>query len=133
MGTFVGCVILESLDTDAPVQGLIPIAERVVDMPRDPDATVWSVRWFEIGEEDLRRRLPLLAQAMRPHWYAHFWGGDDLCVILSKRFFWAKASDRSTWDEFVAYADTVGVDRKWTQNISTVLPAWVQASHSARR
>ena len=132
MRTFTGCVILESLEADNVLLGLTPIAERVAEMPRDPDAKVWHVRWYALGEEDLRRRLPILAQAIRPHWYAHFFDGDDLCVILPGRFFWASASDRSTWNAFIAYGDTQGVERRWTENIPTQVPAWVQTSHSAK-
>jgi len=80
----------------------------------------------------LSERLPALAQAMRPNWYAHFWEGDDLCVILAGRAFWAKASDKGTWQEFIAYGDTVGVERKWTESVPTELPAWVQAAFPGR-
>jgi hypothetical protein len=69
MRVFTGSIILESLETDAPLEGLTSIAERVVNMPRDPDAPVWHVRWYRIGEAGLRDRLSALAQAMRPHWY----------------------------------------------------------------
>ncbi len=123
---FIGSVILESLTDLDPVDGLRSVAERIVDMPDDPDAQLWHVRWYRLGEDELRSRLPALARAMKPHWYAHFWQGDDLCVIMAGRFFWAKASDRSTWQELIAYGDTVGVERKWTERIPTELPAWVQ-------
>lgn len=128
MCAFIGCVILESLEKETPLAGLQPIAERVVDMPDDPDATVWHVCWYRVDAAKLHNRLPALAEAMRPHWYAHFWAGDDLCVILSRAFFWAKASDRTTWQDFILYGDTIGVDRKWTESVPTELPAWVQAA-----
>nr|PZN42189.1 MAG: hypothetical protein DIU70_05515 [Bacillota bacterium] len=123
-----GCVILESLEHLEPLAGWKPVAERVAEMPDDPDATVWHVCWYQVDEASLRERLPALARAMRPHWYAHFWADDDLCVVLAGRFFWARASDRSTWQEFIAYGDSVGVERRWTENISTQLPAWVEAA-----
>jgi len=127
MRAFVGCVILESLDNLQALIGWKPVAERVVEMPDDPDATVWHVCWYQVDAKSLNERLASLARAMRPHWYAHFWEGDDLCVILSGKFFWAKASDKTTWRDFIAYGDTVGVDRKWTESVPTELPAWVQA------
>lgn len=127
MRTFVGCVIGESLWDESPLAGLKPMAQRVVEVPDDPDATIWHVRWYRLDEAELRRRLLPLAKAMRPHWYGHFWAGDDLCVILSGRWFWAKASDKTTWDGFIAYGETVGVGRKWTGNVPTTLPEWVQA------
>ncbi|MHB8928719.1 MAG: hypothetical protein ACYC9Q_13905 [Bacillota bacterium] len=65
---------------------------------------------------------------MRPHWYAHFWDGDDLCLVLAGRAFWVKASDRATWREFISYGDTVGIERRWTENVPTVLPEWVEAA-----
>ncbi len=125
---FVGCVINESLSHKGAMAGLDPVAERVVDRPTDPDATTWHVRWYQLDEASLRARLPGLAEAMRPQWYAHFWSGDDLCVVLAGRTFWAKASDRTTWREFIAYGDKAGIERQWTENIPTVLPDWVAAA-----
>jgi len=127
MRTFVGCLIAESLDTETPLAGPKPFAERSVHVPDDPDATTWHVRWYRISESELRRRLPELARVMRPHWYGHFWEKDDLCVILSEKFFWAKVSARETWQDFIDYGDQVGVERKWTENVPTRLPDWVEA------
>ncbi|HLN65407.1 MAG TPA: hypothetical protein VK464_28115 [Symbiobacteriaceae bacterium] len=125
---FVGCVILESLNSLDSLNGWQPIAERTVEMPDDPDATLWHVCWYQIDADTLNERLPALTAAMQPHWYAHFWEGDDLCVVLAGQFFWAKVSDRSTWEPFIAYGDSVGIERKWTERIPTDLPAWVQAA-----
>jgi hypothetical protein len=97
-------------------------------LTNDPDSTTWRLCWYRIGEEDLRGRLPALAEAMRPHWYAHFFEGDDLCVILAGRHFWVSASNRATWQDFLAHGDTVGVDRRWTENVPTKLPPWVLAA-----
>lgn len=123
---FVGCVILESLTDAEPLAGLTPVVERVVDVPTDPDATTWHVRWYCLDESDLLERLPGLSAAMRPHWYGHFITGDDLCVILSRQAFWASVSDKSTWRDIIAYGDTVGVDRKWTEKIPKDPPAYVR-------
>lgn len=125
MRSFLGCVIRESLLDQAPLDGWAPVAEKVVEMPDDPDAKVWTVAWFQVSEVALRQRLYDLAAATRPNWYAHFWSGDDLCVILAGAAFWAKASDHSTWQPFIAYGDTVGVERKWTEQVPTEAPAWV--------
>ncbi len=125
---YVGCIILESLDTCEPLRDLEPIARRVFNMPTDPDASTWDVCWFRLDEAALLARLPSLAAAMRPHWYAHFWRGDDLCVVLHGRIFWARCSDKDTWQDFIAYGEAVGLGRKWTENIPTRLPAWVQGS-----
>jgi hypothetical protein len=100
-------------------------------MPGDPDAAVWHVCWYRIDRSSLVSLLPRLAEALRHHWYAHFWEGDDLCVVLPGRIFWVKASDRTTWRDFIAYGDLVGVERKWTENIPTKLPAWVQEALAA--
>jgi hypothetical protein len=125
MRIFVGCVIAESLHDATVLEGLKPVAARVVEMPDDPDASAWHVFWYRIGERALSDLLPVLAREMRPHWYAHFWKDDDLCVILAGRAFRARVSDRDTWQEFIAYGDSTGVERKWTENIPTQVPAWV--------
>jgi TnpA family transposase len=126
MRSFLGCVIREGLSDQSPLAGWTPVVEKVVDMPDDPDAKVWHVAWFQVSEEALRERLADLAAATLPHWYAHFWSGNDLCVILAGAAFWAKADDRSTWQPFIEYGDTVGVERKWTESIPTTAPAYVQ-------
>lgn len=128
MRTFVGCLIAESLAETAPLAGLEPFAERVVEMPDDPDATTWHIGWYRVDEAELRRRLPELARAMRPHWYGHFWESDDLVVILAGKYFWARASARETWDPFIAYGEQVGVERRWTENVPTRLPEWARAA-----
>jgi hypothetical protein len=132
MRRFVGCIIEESL-TDNSVLGRLPVmAERVSHMPNDPDATVWHVRWYQVAEDLLLALLPRLAETIRPHWYAHFWAGDDLCVVMPGRVFWAKISDPASHAEFVAYGDTVGIERKWSEQIPTVLPAWATQNDHAR-
>ncbi|MGE5674724.1 MAG: hypothetical protein ACM3XM_12785 [Mycobacterium leprae] len=128
MRTFVGCVILESLNSSEPLSEWKPFASRVEERPDSPDAPVWHVHWYQVDGERLNQHLASLAKAMRPDWYAHFWDGDDLCVILAGKSFWAKVSDRSTWRDFQAYGDTIGIDRKWTESVPTQLPAWVQAA-----
>jgi hypothetical protein len=102
------------------------IAEKVSHVPNDPDSTVWHVRWYHVSEGPLRALLPKLAETIRPHWYAHFWTGDDLCVIMAGGVFWAKVSDRSSHAEFIAYGDTVGVGRKWLEQIPMELPTWAR-------
>lgn len=126
MRTYVGSVIVEGLADATVLDGLVPLVERVFDMPADPDATTWHVRWYRLDESALRRLLPALAQATLPHWYAHFWSGDDLCVILAGKAFWAKVNDRSTWSAFIRYGDGVGVERRWTERIPTELPDYVR-------
>ncbi|MDQ7793192.1 MAG: hypothetical protein RDU89_02085 [bacterium] len=128
MRTYLGSVIVESLADPTVLDGLTPLVERVVNMPTDPDATTWHIRWYRLSEAKLRRLLPALAQATLPHWYAHFWSGDDLCVVLAGKAFWVKIGDRTTWSEFISYGDSVGVDRKWTENVPTKLPEYVLAA-----
>jgi hypothetical protein len=125
---FVGCVILEGLSDPALLDHLSSLVERVVEVPGDPDATTWHIRWYCLSEATLRQLLPALAAVTLPHWYAHFWSGTDLCVILAGRAFWAKTSDRATWEEFIAYGLSVGVERRWTERVPTELPPYVRAA-----
>lgn len=128
MRQFLGSIILESLSDTAPLASWSPVVQTVADMPDDPDAKEWHTHWYLVDEPELRSRLEALAGVMKPHWYAHFWQGDELCVILAGKAFWAKCSDRATWAPFIAYGDTVGVDRKWTQSVPTTVPAYVAAA-----
>lgn len=127
MREFLGCVILESLDDPLAVAAWAPVAQKVSDMPDDPDAKVWHTCWYRLTEEQLLGRLDRLATAMRPQWYAHFWSGDDLCVVLAGRAFWMSASDRASWAPMQAYGATVGTEAKWLESIPTTVPVWVHA------
>lgn len=109
---YIGCVILESLGDQHSLDGLAHLVERVVDMPNDPDAEVWHVRWYRLDQAELESRLDGLAAAMKPQWYAHFWRGDDLRVILAGRVFAVSVADRATWEPMLAYGDSVGIERK---------------------
>jgi hypothetical protein len=125
---FIGCVILESLSDARPLQGLSHFVERVAEMPDDPDAKVWHVRWYQLDQAELASRLEGLASAMKPQWYAHFWQDDDLRVILAGRTFQLSVSDRTTWEPMLSYGDTVGIARNWTERIPTALPEYVANS-----
>ena len=127
-----GCVVLESLNDPQAVAGWTPVVERVSNMPDDPEAKVWHVRWYHLRKADVAGRLGQLSAAMRPQWYAHFWRDDELYVILAGRAFRLSASDRSTWAPMLAYGDKVGIDRKWTETIPTTLPAYVQDALAAQ-
>lgn len=130
MRIFTGCIIEESLADPAVLAGMTPVAERVSDMPKDPNAKTCHVRWYRLNEADFRARLPDLTDKIRRNWYAHFWSEDDLCVILHGRHFWAKISDRSTYQKFIRYADQVGLERKYSESVPTTLPSWVQKAIS---
>lgn len=122
---FLGCLIEESLFDPAVVASWAPFVQKVVSVPEDPDATVWHVNWYRVAEEALLGRLDALAAAMKPNWYGHFWAGDRLCVILPGRIFWLPTSYTREWDEMIEYGESVGVERRWTERIPTVLPDWV--------
>jgi hypothetical protein len=122
---FVGCLIDESLSDLSVTEGWAPVAERVVEVPDDPDATIWHVRWYQVSEAELASRLDGLADAMRRNWYGHFWAGERLCVILPRRIFWLPVTYSAEWEEMIAYGESVGVGRRWTERIPTQLPEWV--------
>ncbi|HWI63176.1 MAG TPA: hypothetical protein VNT75_15140 [Symbiobacteriaceae bacterium] len=128
---YIGCVILESLSDLTVLDGWTTIAKKVVDMPNDPDAQVWHVCWYRLSEAQLKGRLDRLAAAMRPHWYAHFWQEDDLCVILAGRAFWLSAGDRTAWEPMLAYADATGLERRYSETIPTTLPDYVREAVGA--
>lgn len=125
MRVFHACFILESLDDPGCLAGWTPVASRTVDVPDDPDATTWHVHWYRLRREALEERLPRLAAAMRRNWYGHAFDDQDLVVVLHGRWFWAQPRDRSTWQPFIAYGETVGVGRKWTESIPVTPPTWV--------
>lgn len=47
-------------------------------------------------------------------------------MILAGRVFWSKARDPASWNEFIDYGLSIGVERGWTERIPTRLPIYVQ-------
>lgn len=125
MQYYYGCVILEGLLQADFLSSYQPIAVKVADMPDDPDATTWHIHWYRVNELELAELLPQLAEATLPHWYAHFFNEDELHVALAGKAFRASTQDKTTWEEFIRYGERVGIERRWTENLATALPGWV--------
>ena len=123
---FLGCVILESLAEAGPLQGLTPVHVRREEHPGDPDATVWHVQWYYLPEAAVRELAAALAPVMKPNWYAHFFSRRVLIVILPRRVFQAGATDKTTWEPFIAYGETVGVGQHWTRRVPVEAPAYLE-------
>lgn len=114
-------IIEESLEDKTVLDSLAPwfVNERVQEMPGEPEG-VWHVRQYMVPAGMLRRTLELLEQAIRREWYAHLFNTErgQLHVVFHGRHFSLPAVRDSTWEEMISYGLTVGVDRKWTENIS---------------
>ena len=123
---FLGSVILESLSDPTPLQGLTPVLVRREEHPDDPDATVWNVRWYYLPEPRVRELAAALAQVMKRKWYAHFFNRRLLIVIMPDRVFRASALDQATWEPFVAYGETVGVEPSWTRRVPVRVPEYLR-------
>ncbi|MCC7146795.1 MAG: hypothetical protein IT443_10140 [Phycisphaeraceae bacterium] len=92
--------------------------ERREDRPTEPDP-IWHVRQYGIPRDQVAGLLPELAAAIKRGWYMHLFNIQDgvLYVVLKGRFFKLPLKRDASWDEMIAYGESVGLDRKWSQNV----------------
>lgn len=68
----------------------------------------WTLYEVRVGEDQIAEIGKYLANGP---WYVHFWkpGEDDVKVVYKDKIFNIKYSDRSTWQDAVAYGKSVGI------------------------
>lgn len=94
------------------------VHERIAEMPMD-EAPVWHIREYHIPSDELAHTIQVLEKAIKPGWYVHLFNmaEDILYVILSGKSFRLPLERDEQWDTMIEYGLTVGVERKWTENI----------------
>lgn len=95
------------------------IRKRVVDMPMEKDK-VWHIDEFRMPFFRVQQIIMILTREIKKEWYIHIFSKDDnvLFVILKDKYFKVSAIKDESWNEMIEYGLLVGVDRKWTENIS---------------
>lgn len=118
---FTGEIIAESLENLSVLSILEPyrIKSRQCRMP-DEEVKLWNVHRFCIDETALLSLIPGIESSIgKGGWYVHFYSdlGNKMFVIFrGKHFVVSKHRDRS-WDEMISYGESIGVERRWTENI----------------
>jgi len=120
---FTGEIIVESLQDKSVLDSLetYRIKSRRAEMPNE-QVNVWSINRYCLDEAALMQAIPRLEQSIAAGgWYIHFYSdlGNKLFVIFQgKHFVVPKLKDRS-WNEMIAYGESIGVERRWTETIPT--------------
>jgi hypothetical protein len=113
-------IIVESVedkDSLRELEGYLE-KERVADMPGEPEK-VWHIRQYGMPKDRVETIAAMLVKAIKRGWYIHLFNKAEgvLYVVLAGRYFRLPAIRDGHWDEMIAYGQTVGVDRVWTENI----------------
>ena len=90
---------------------------RVAQPAYEPDE--WHIHEYLLPEADLKRLIPELERNIREGWYIHAFNVDagKLVVILKGRSFALPTERDGSWDEMIAYGESVGCGSRWTANI----------------
>lgn len=118
---YTGEIIVESLVDKSILASLetYKIKSRRTEMPNE-QVKVWNINRYCFDETALMRAFPQLEQSINSGaWYIHFYSdlGNKMFVIFKgKHFVVAKHKD-SSWNEMILYGESIGVERKWTENI----------------
>jgi len=113
-------IIEESLNNTSILSRLSPFlhTSRVQAWPgEEPDA--WHIHEYHLPEADLERLIPELERNVREGWYIHAFNVDarKLVVILKGKSFCLPTEKDGSWDEMIAYGESVGCESRWTANI----------------
>jgi len=115
-------VIEESLDDQAIVSSLAPyaISRMVQEVPGD-QVPLWHSNVYRIPDGEAERLIPLLVEHILPSWYIHLFRDDaddgSMTVILQGKSFVISRTKGGSWQNMLEYADSVGVGRRYTENI----------------
>ena len=121
MSTIYKCgIIEESLDNKEILSRISKFLHksRVAKMPKEEPDT-WHVHEYHLPENDLQLLIPELMQHTKEGWYSHAFNIDSgkLYVILKGKSFILPTVRDDSWDEMIAYGESVGCESRWTKNI----------------
>ena len=123
---YLGEVILESLSDPTCLESIGPflIKTRICAMPAETIKT-WHVHRYRLHRHSVVEIAPLIAASFAlGEWYVHFFSEqqNEMFVIMRDRTFRLPKHRDVTWDEMIAYGESIGVGRRWTQSIPINLP-----------
>ncbi|MCL2217583.1 MAG: hypothetical protein FWB91_11280 [Defluviitaleaceae bacterium] len=106
---------LESLDTLALLAPFF-FSQRISEVPEETPP-VWHINEYHVPDDKIVDLLPTLEQQVKPTWYIHAFNDERLVVILREKSFFISPHKDETWDEMVAYGESVNVERRFLENI----------------
>jgi uncharacterized cupin superfamily protein len=120
---FTGEIIVESLKDSAVLKELetYRIKSRRADIPNE-EVKVWNINRYCIDEKALLPIISKLEQSIgNGGWYIHFYSdlGNKMFVIFKGKHFVVGKQKNRSWDEMIAFGESTGVERRWTETIPT--------------
>ena len=64
-----------------------------------------------------KRTMSVLEQQIKHTWYMHAFNDEKLIVVLYGKSFFISLHKDATWDEMIAYGESVDVERRYLENI----------------
>lgn len=121
---YTGEIIVESLE-DKSVLTLLEtykIKSRRAEMPNE-QVKVWNINRYCLDEAALMQALGQLEQSIgKGGWYIHFYSdlGNKMFVIFKGKYFVVAKHRDQSWNDMISYGESIGVERRWTENIPVV-------------
>jgi len=106
---------LESLDT---LEVLKPFffSQRVDEVQGD-SSPVWHINEYHVPDAEITGLLAVLEQQIKQTWYAHAFDDEKLIVIFQRKSFYISRHKDETWNEMIAYGQSVGVEKHYLETI----------------
>lgn len=82
--------------------------------------SLWHIERYRLPSDQVPSLTAHLVNNINNNqWYVHFYSEttDEMHVVLSGRIFKLPKHRDPSWDEMIAYGESVGVGRRWTENI----------------
>jgi len=106
---------LESFDTLALLKPFF-FSQRISEAPEETPP-VWHINEYHVPNHKIVDLLPILEQQVKPTWYIHAFNDEKLIVIFRGKSFCISPRKDETWDEMMAYGESVNVERRFLENI----------------
>ena len=111
-------VIEESLEAPDTLAALRPFffSQRIEEVSED-DTPVWHTNEYHVPDEKINDLLPVLEQQVKPTWYSHAFNDEILIVVLRGKSFHISLHKDETWDEMIAYGESVKVEKHYLESV----------------
>jgi len=106
---------LESLDALALLKPFF-FSQRIDELPKETPP-IWHVNEYHVPADKITDLSHILEQQVKPAWYIHAFNDEKLIVILQGKSFCISLRKDKTWDEMIAYGESVNVEKRFLEDI----------------
>jgi hypothetical protein len=113
-------IIEESLENKEILHELAKylVKQRVQDMPEDTEK-IWHINEYHLPKGIIETVCSRLQKLIKKSWYIHAFNEQEnvMYVVLRNKYFKLPVRKDESWEEMIEYGLSVGIERKWTENI----------------